>query len=94
VENGVTWTDVAQVGLVAAQLLVLIAAAVFAWRQVKEARELREEQNRPFVVVDVQSDPGSLVYLEVVNMGTSLARDVKIKIEPPWKARSTFRSAG
>lgn len=85
-ENGVTWTDVAQVGLVAAQLLVLIAAAVFAWRQVKEARELREEQNRPFVVVDVQSDPGSLVYLEVVNMGTSLARDVKIKIEPPLES--------
>lgn len=89
-DNPVTWTDEAQVYLVAAQLVVLIVAAIFTWRQVsqareqvKEARELREEQNRPFVVVDIQSDPGSLVYLEVVNMGTSLARDVQIKIDPP-----------
>ncbi len=85
-DNPVTWTDEAQVYLVAAQLIVLVAAAIFAWRQVKEARVLREEQNRPFVVVDVQSDPGSLVYLEVVNMGTSLARDVRIKINPPLKS--------
>jgi len=85
-DNPITWTDEAQVYLVAAQLVVLIAAAIFAWRQVKEARVLREEQNRPFVVVDVQSDPGSLVYLEVVNMGTSLACDVRIEIDPPLES--------
>lgn len=85
-ENGVTWTDVAQVGLVAAQLLVLVAAAVFAWRQVKEARELREEQNRPFVVVDFDVEGGYLVHLQVENMGTSLARDVRIEIDPPLES--------
>lgn len=85
-DSPVTWTDEAQVYLVAAQLVVLIAAVIFAWRQVKEARVLREEQNRPFIVVDIQSDPGSLVYLEVVNMGTSLARDVRIKIDPPLES--------
>lgn len=82
-ENPVTWTDEWQVYLVAAQLVVLIVAAVFAWRQVKEARELREEQNRPFVVVDFDVEDGYMVYLEVVNMGTSLARDVCIEITPP-----------
>jgi hypothetical protein len=81
-DNPVTWTEVAQVGLVAAQLVVLIVAAIFAWRQVKEARELREEQNRPFVVVDFDVEEGYMIYLEVVNMGTSLARDVRIEIDP------------
>lgn len=85
-DNPVTWTDVAQVGLVAAQLVVLIAAAIFAWRQVKEARELREEQNRPFVVVDFECEQGYMMYLEVVNMGTSLARDVRIEIDPPLES--------
>jgi hypothetical protein len=85
-ENAVTWTDVAQVGLVAAQLLVLVAAAIFAWRQVKEARELREEQNRPFVVVDFDVEGGYLVHLQVENMGTSLARDVQIDIDPPLES--------
>jgi hypothetical protein len=84
--NPVTWTDVAQVGLVGAQLMVLIVAAIFAWRQVKEARELREEQNRPFVVVDFDCEQGYMMYLEVVNMGTSLARDVNIEIDPPLES--------
>jgi len=81
-ENAVTWTDVAQVALVAGQLAVLVVAAIFAWRQVKEARVLREEQNRPFVVVDFDCEEGYMMYLEVVNMGTSLARDVTIEIDP------------
>jgi hypothetical protein len=82
----VTWTDEAQVYLVAAQLLVLVAAAIFAWRQVREARVLREEQNRPFVVVDIEVESGYMMYLEVVNMGTSLARDVRIEIDPPLES--------
>lgn len=85
-DNPVTWTDQAQVYLVAAQLVVLVVAAIFAWRQVKEARELREEQNRPFVVVDFDVEDGYMVYLEVVNMGTSLARDVRIEIDPPLES--------
>ncbi len=85
-DNAVTWTEVAQVGLIGAQLVVLIVAALFAWRQVKEARELREEQNRPFVVVDFDCEQGYMMYLEVVNMGTSLARDVRIEINPPLES--------
>jgi hypothetical protein len=85
---GVTWTDEFQVYLVTAQLLVLVVAAVVAWRQVREARELRLEQNRPFVVVDFDLDEskGYLIFFEVTNMGTSLARDVQFEIDPPLES--------
>jgi len=82
----VTWTEIAQVVLVAGQLAVLVLAAIFAWRQVREARVLREEQNRPFVVVDFDCEQGYMMHLEVVNMGTSLARDVAIEIDPPLES--------
>jgi hypothetical protein len=84
--DSVTWTDVAQVGLVAAQLIVLLGAAFIAWRQVVESRRLREEQNRPFIVVDFDCEEGYMMYLEVVNLGTSLARDVQIEIDPPLES--------
>lgn len=84
----VTWTDTATVGLIAAQLVVLIVAAFVAWRQVREARELREEQQRPFVVVDFDLQNGYMTFLEVVNLGTSLARDVRIEIDPPLASAS------
>ncbi|MGN6814879.1 MAG: hypothetical protein ACTHK3_02190 [Solirubrobacterales bacterium] len=82
-DTPVTWAEEAQVVLVAAQLGVLIVAALVAWRQVREARRLREQQNRPFVVMDFDVERGVETYLEVVNLGTSLARDVKFKINPP-----------
>jgi hypothetical protein len=82
-DNPVTWADEAQLYLVGAQLLVLIVAALVAWRQVREARRLREQQNRPFVVIDFGIERGVETYLEVANLGTSLARDVKFEINPP-----------
>jgi hypothetical protein len=86
VEGSVTWTDIAKVGLVAIQLGVLIAAALVAWRQVTEARTLREQQNRPFVVVDFDVEGSYLTFLEVANLGTSLAREVRIEIDPPLES--------
>jgi hypothetical protein len=82
-DTSVTWTDQAQVYFVAAQLVVLLIAAFVAWRQVREARRLREQQNRPFVVIDFDIERGVETYLEVANLGTSLARDVKFSINPP-----------
>ncbi|HEX7058341.1 MAG TPA: hypothetical protein VF176_00620 [Solirubrobacterales bacterium] len=86
--NPVTWTDEWQVFLVAAQLGVLLVAAAVAGWQVLEARRLRLERNRPFVVVDFDIDEskGYLLFFEVTNMGTSLARDVQIAIEPPLES--------
>lgn len=87
-DNPVTWTDEWQVYLVAAQLGVLLIAALVAGWQVLEARRLRLERNRPFVVVDFDIDmsKGYLIFFEVTNTGTSLARDVQIGVEPPLES--------
>jgi len=83
----VTWADRAQVWIFGVQLVVLIAAAAVAWRQVREARRLREQQIRPFVVVDFEVEGWNTnVYLEVGNLGASLARDVRIDIDPPLES--------
>jgi hypothetical protein len=54
------------------------------WNQVREARRLREQQSRPFVVIDFDIERGVVeTYLEVANLGNSLARDVTFEITPP-----------
>src|SRR6266536_2406867 len=58
---------------------IYIVIGLFAWRQVHEARRLREEQARPFVIVDFE--PGFLVYLTVENLGRTMAREVTIDFD-------------
>ena len=62
-----------------------MVAAVVVYFQVREARRTREEQARPFVVVDIQ--PGTAWYnafnLIIENIGKTLAKDVRIRFEPP-----------
>lgn len=84
--DGVLWPEVATVAIVALQLVVLVAAAVVGWNQVREARRLREQQSRPFVVIDFDIERGVETYLEVANLGNSLARDVTFEITPPLKS--------
>jgi hypothetical protein len=74
-DSGPNWTDVAQVA-------ILAVAAVVAWRQVREARRLREQQTRPFVVIDFEVEQNAIVFLAISNIGTTLARDVRFEIEP------------
>jgi hypothetical protein len=64
-----------------ATVAIYIVIGLFAWRQVHEARKLREEQARPFVIVDFE--PGFLVYLTVENVGRTMARDVRIEFDKP-----------
>lgn len=65
--------------------VVAIAAAFVVWFQLREARRTREDQSRPFVVVDIQ--PGTAWYnafnLVVENIGKTLAKDVHIRFDPP-----------
>jgi hypothetical protein len=84
------WTEIVTAALVAAQLVVLVVAALVAWSQAKEARRLREDQSRPFVVMDVDYLPSSLLFLFVKNIGTSLARDVRIAVDPPLTTSLDF----
>jgi hypothetical protein len=63
------------------QFLVLVAAAAVAWRQVREARRLREEQARPFVVIELDHR-GTMAQFEIKNIGSTIARDVRFTFEP------------
>src|SRR5258708_6932283 len=78
-----TPTNWTQVGAVAAWATVAIylALGIFAWVQVLQARKLRRDQARPFVIVDFE--PGFVVYLTVETLGKTMARDVTIKFDKP-----------
>jgi hypothetical protein len=79
-------TDWAAVSALAAwaTVAVYVVLGIFAWIQVLQARRLREEQARPFVIVDFE--PGFLVYLTVENIGRTMARDVTIRFDKPLQS--------
>jgi hypothetical protein len=64
--------------------LVLIASIFFAVVQVREARLLREEQARPWVVAKFHPDVAFAIV--IVNIGQTVARDVTITFEPPLES--------
>jgi len=68
-------------------VFVAIAALVAAW-QAREARRLRVEQARPFVIMDLDVQ-GPIIDLRIKNIGKTLARDVRFEFRPPQFA-STF----
>jgi hypothetical protein len=67
-----------------ATVAVYVVLGIFAWIQVLQARRLREEQARPFVIVDFE--PGFLVSLTVENVGRTMARDVTIRFDKPLES--------
>ncbi len=79
-------TDVVRTVFIGLQLVVLIAAAFFGRRQLNEAKELREAQTRPFVVIDLDSSAHTLFDLVVKNIGPTLARDVRFEFDPPIRS--------
>ena len=83
---GTNWPEIAAWAAWATVGVYLVLGG-FAWRQVHEARKLREEQARPFVIVDFE--PGFLVYLTVENLGRTMARDITIEFDQPLE--STLR---
>jgi hypothetical protein len=62
--------------------LVLTAAALFAWFQVREAQRLRKEQARPFVLIDFDAW-STIVEIQIMNIGKTIARDVRFDFDPP-----------
>lgn len=79
-------TEELQTIFIGAQLAVLAAAAFFGRRQLNEAKELREAQTRPFVVIDLGSSAHTLFDLVVTNIGPTMARDVRFEFDPPIKS--------
>lgn len=81
-----TTTEVLQTVFIGLQLLVLTAAAVFGRRQLREAKELREAQTRPFVVIDLGTSAHTLFDLVVRNIGPTLAQNVRFEFNPPIRS--------
>lgn len=80
------WTAIAAIatclGVVAASV-----AAFFALRQLRQGRELAEDQARPYVVVyldESEADP-TIIDLVIKNVGQTLAKNVEITIDPPFE---------
>jgi len=63
--------------------LAVIVGAYVAWRQVSEARRLREEQARPFVVIDFHAVANFFIEVRITNLGTTLAYDAQFKFDRP-----------
>jgi hypothetical protein len=81
-----TTTEILQTVFIGLQLLVLAAAAVFGRRQLNEAKDLREAQTRPFVIIDLGIPAHTFFDLVVKNIGPTLARDVGFEFAPPAKS--------
>ncbi len=84
------WTAerAATAGVIAQAVIVLIAALV-AWRQLREARRTRLEQARPQVIVRIDiPKPGGAFEIVLVNTGRTIARNVAVTFDPPLQ--STF----
>ncbi len=79
-----TW-DV--IGTLATTLAFLVAAAAafVAYRQLRQTAEARLDQNRPYVLVRVESSPISLHLIDLLieNVGVAPARNVTLDIDPP-----------
>ena len=72
--------------------LVAIAAALVAWRQVREAARLRREQAEPYIAVSVEFSAASNQFIDLVvkNYGSTAAYDIELKIEPePRRSRKS-----
>lgn len=72
------------------QTQATVEQAATARRQLEQAEKAHREQNEPYVIVDIQPDaPGSgLLVLVVENIGSTIARDVRIAVDPPLVSAS------
>ncbi len=76
-----TWGDLAAwVGLI-----FVLVAAIYARRQLEEAQQLRRDQLRPYVFVDIEPNEASYTYLDIVvgNAGPVGAYDISFTFDPP-----------
>ncbi|RHW23639.1 hypothetical protein D0Z08_28885 [Nocardioides immobilis] len=75
------WGAFGQVGA----LVVATIAGVLVWLQVRHGRQVREDQTRPYVIVDFEFR-GIAVMITVSNIGTTPATDVRITFDRPLES--------
>jgi hypothetical protein len=74
------------------QTFIFGAAAIFAYRQAREIQLTRQDQIRPFVIVDFDLSRPPFIHLVIKNIGKTMARRVRIQTDPPLA--STFDKDG
>jgi hypothetical protein len=100
--SGLEWWTAERVVALATmgQLVVLVAAALYARAQVQqvraqvqEARDLREAEARrreaearPYVVMDFEPEVPPLLYLVVTNLGRTMPSNVRFAVDPPFQS--------
>lgn len=78
-----------------ATFVIAAIAASFAYNQVKVARQTREEQAQPNVVMYTESTPSHWQFLDVVlkNFGTTPAYNVTVEIMPDLRESPAHEGA-
>lgn len=91
--NEVAWVGITAI---AALLTAAIAgaAAYFALKQLRQGRELSEEQARPYLVAFIDESEADRQILDFVirNIGSTAARDIRVQIDPPYVRAKEFES--
>jgi len=79
------WISFAQARHAKDQTRAAVEQTSIARQQLEQAEKVHREQNEPYVIVDIQPDaPGSgLLVLVIENIGSTIARDVTITVDPP-----------
>lgn len=67
-------------------LLVLIITAAYAIRQFGEAKQLRRDQTRPYVVPSIGVEQQMLFMFVIENIGMAPALDVIVEFDPPLQS--------
>lgn len=75
------WGAFGQVGA----LLVAVVAGVLVWLQVRQGRQVREDQTRPYVTLDFEFE-GWEVVIAIRNIGTTPARNVRFRFDKPLES--------
>lgn len=87
IDDPATWTAWATAGT----MVVLAVSGIIAFVQLGQARKLRKEQTRPYVILDFESQQ-SLLDLVIQNIGSTPASDVEFGFDP--KIASSFDGSG
>jgi hypothetical protein len=90
VSQVVTWPEVATAIASTVSAAIFVVAAIFAWKQVGEARRLGEAQIRPFVSLDLEINDFPLIILRIENLGRLIARSVRFEFEPQLETSGRF----
>jgi hypothetical protein len=83
--SSTAWDGIAAMATAAA-FAAAVVGALLVLRQLKQARDLAEEQARPYLVamIEESAEDWTLADFVVRNIGQTAARDIAIALDPPY----------